>query len=467
MSSAEEVSRETLAGIARLDGELSCFLSVDEARTIARAREVDARVAAGDSLPLAGVPVAVKDNIAVAGRPATCASRILEGFVPGYDATVVTRLQAAGAVVVGKTNMDEFAMGSSNENSAYGPVRNPWDRERVPGGSSGGSAAAVAARLVPAALGSDTGGSVRQPGSLCGVVGFKPSYGRVSRYGLIAFASSLDQIGPLTRTVGDAARIYEAMAGSDTRDSTSAAEPVGDPVGATSRSVSGMRIGLLAEAFTDGLDAAVEKNFRAAVGVLQGLGATVSEVSVPRAPYAIPIYYVIANAEASANLARFDGLRYGPRGEETELASLYRANRTRGFGPEVKRRILLGTFALSAGYADAYYRRAARARALLSRDFDEAFRRVDALICPTTPAPAFRLGEKADDPLAMYLSDIFTTPASLAGLPAISVPSGFSRGLPLGLQILAPRFREDTLFALAAAYERETRFAETAPPISL
>jgi aspartyl-tRNA(Asn)/glutamyl-tRNA(Gln) amidotransferase subunit A len=466
-SSAQEVARDTLAGIAQLDGALSCFLSIDEARTLACAREVDARVAAGESLPLAGVPVAVKDNIAVAGRPATCASRILEGFVPGYDATAVARLQAAGAVVVGKTNMDEFAMGSSNENSAFGPVRNPWDHERVPGGSSGGSAAAVAARLVPAALGSDTGGSVRQPGSLCGVVGFKPSYGRVSRYGLIAFASSLDQIGPLTRTVGEAARIYEAMAGSDTRDSTSCAEPVGDPVGAASRSVFGMRIGLLAEAFTDGLDADVEKNFRAAVGVLEGLGATVSEVSVPRAPYAIPIYYVIANAEASANLARFDGLRYGPRGDETELASLYRANRTRGFGPEVKRRILLGTFALSAGYADAYYRRAARARALLSRDFDEAFRRVDALICPTTPAPAFRLGEKADDPLAMYLSDIFTTPASLAGLPAISVPSGFSGGLPLGLQILAPRFREDTLFTIAAAYERETRFAEKAPPISL
>jgi aspartyl-tRNA(Asn)/glutamyl-tRNA(Gln) amidotransferase subunit A len=466
--SAEEVARETIEGIARLDSRIGAFLAVDGEGALRSAREVDSRVAAGEDLPLAGVPVAVKDNMTVAGLPATCASRILEGFVPGYDATAVERLRSAGAVIVGKTNMDEFAMGSSNENSAFRVTHNPWDPDRVPGGSSGGSAAAVSSGEVPAALGSDTGGSVRQPASFCGVVGFKPTYGRVSRFGLIAFSSSLDQIGPLTRDVGDSARLYAAIAGSDARDSTSSTEPVGDPVGALSRGAAGLKVGILREAAAGGLEAEVESNFQDAVAALREAGAALSEVSVPRVPYAIPIYYVVANAEASSNLARFDGVRYGPRYPVDTLEQLYVEHRTLGFGPEVKRRILLGTFALSAGYAEAYYRRAAAARALLARDFDEAFREVDLIVCPTTPGPAFRLGEKVDDPLSMYLSDIFTTPASLAGLPAISVPSGMTRqGLPLGLQLMAPRFQEETLFAAAAAYERETRFTDAAPPVAI
>ena len=466
--SAEEVARETLDGIARLDSRVGAFLTVDGEGAVRSAREVDSRVAAGEDLPLAGVPVAVKDNMTVAGLPATCASRILEGFVPGYDATAVERLRSAGAVIVGKTNMDEFAMGSSNENSAFRVTRNPWDPDRVPGGSSGGSAAAVSSGEVPAALGSDTGGSVRQPASFCGVVGFKPTYGRVSRFGLIAFSSSLDQIGPLTRDVGDSARLYAAIAGSDARDSTSSPRPVGDPVGALSRGAAGLKVGVLREAAAGGLEAEAERNFQDAVTALRRAGAAVSEVSVPRVPYAIPIYYVVANAEASSNLARFDGVRYGPRYPVDTLEQLYVHHRTLGFGPEVKRRILLGTFALSAGYAEAYYRRAAAARALLARDFDEAFREVDLIVCPTTPGPAFRLGEKVDDPLSMYLSDIFTTPASLAGIPAISVPSGVTRqGLPLGLQLMAPRFQEETLFAAAAAYERETRFTDAAPPVAI
>jgi aspartyl-tRNA(Asn)/glutamyl-tRNA(Gln) amidotransferase subunit A len=350
---------------------------------------------------LAGVLVAVKDNMAVAGYSATCASKILHGFAPGYDATAIERLKAAGAVIAGKTNLDEFAMGSSTENSAFQLTRNPWDLERVPGGSSGGSAAAVAAREVPVALGSDTGGSVRQPAALCGVVGYKPTYGRVSRYGLIAFASSLDQIGPLATSVEDAARVYAAIAGADPRDSTSLREPVGDPVAAVRRGAGGMKIGVLKEAVGTGLDREVERNFAKAVEVFRSLGATIREVSVPRAPYAIPIYYVVANAEASSNLARYDGIRYGPRVETQTLEEFYTENRTRGFGEEVKRRILLGTFVLSAGYADEYYRRAERARALLCADFRSAFSDVDAIVCPTVPAPAFRFGEKSHDPISM------------------------------------------------------------------
>ena len=464
---AEQTAREALERIGRREPRIGAFLTWDEGRVIAEAREVDRRVASGEDLPLAGVMVGVKDNMTAEGYPASCGSRILEGFSPGYDATAVARLKEAGAIVAGKTNLDEFAMGSSTENSAFQKTRNPWDPERVPGGSSGGSAAAVAAREVPAALGSDTGGSVRQPAALCGVVGLKPTWGRVSRFGLVAFASSLDQIGPLAASVEDAARLYAVLAGPDARDSTAAPVAVGDPLGAVSRGAKGLRVGVLREAAADGADPQVLENFSRAVSALSAAGAAVEEVSVPRAPYAIPVYYVVANAEASSNLARYDGIRYGPREEADDLESFYAAHRTRGFGPEVKRRILLGTFALSAGYADAFYKRASRVRALLRRDFAEAFSRVDAIACPTVPAPAFRLGEKVDDPLAMYLSDVYTTPASLAGIPAISVPSGFSReGLPLGLQLMAAPWREETLFALSAAYERETRFTDAAPPIA-
>jgi aspartyl-tRNA(Asn)/glutamyl-tRNA(Gln) amidotransferase subunit A len=462
--SAVEVVDDALGRIEERDGKLGAFLEVSRELALEEAKAADGRVASGERLPLAGVPMAIKDNMWVVGRRASCASRILEGFRPPADATAVERLRAAGAVFVGKTNLDEFAMGSSTENSAFQITRNPWDLDRIPGGSSGGSAAAVSARMVPAALGSDTGGSIRQPGACCGVVGFKPSYGRVSRYGLVAFGSSLDQIGPLTRSVADAARIYSVIAGPDPRDSTSAPRDDGSPERALERGVKGRRIGFLAEAQVPGLDAAVASNMEEVRRVFGSAGAEVVTVSVPRAPYAIAIYYVVSSAEASSNLARFDGIRYGPRRDDQELLSLYLENRTAGFGPEVKRRILLGTFALAAGYYEAYYGRAMRARALLSADFDRAFSQVDAIICPSIPTPAFRIGEKVDDPLNMYLSDIFTVPASLAGLPAISVPSGLSpEGLPLAMQIMTPRFAEETLFAAARAFEREIGFPDEMP----
>jgi aspartyl-tRNA(Asn)/glutamyl-tRNA(Gln) amidotransferase subunit A len=401
----------------------------------------------------------------IAGRETTCASKILRGFRPPGDSTAVARLRHAGAVFVGRTNMDEFAMGSSTENSSVRPTRNPWDTTRIPGGSSGGSAAAVAARFVPAGLGSDTGGSIRQPAACCGVVGFKPTYGRVSRYGLVAFASSLDQIGPITRSVGDAARVYAALAGQDPRDSTTSPRSVGDAEAALERGVAGRRVAFLEEAEAEGLDPDIAANLEKARAAFRAAGASVTTVSVPRAPLAIAIYYVIASAEASSNLARFDGVRYGPRAKASDLLSMYVETRTEGFGPEVKRRILLGTFALSAGYYDAYYGRAMAARRLLDEDFDRAFATADVVVCPSIPTPAFRLGEKTADPLAMYLNDIFTVPASLAGLPAITVPSGLSReGLPLGIQILAPRFGEETLFAAARALEREIGFPEELPP---
>jgi aspartyl-tRNA(Asn)/glutamyl-tRNA(Gln) amidotransferase subunit A len=360
--------------------------------------------------------------------------------------------------------MDEFAMGSSTENSAIQLTRNPWDLERIPGGSSGGSAAAVASGMVPGALGSDTGGSIRQPAACCGVVGFKPTYGRVSRYGLVAFASSLDQIGPLARNVGDAARVYRVLAGEDPLDSTSAAEDPGDPEAAAAKGAARLRVGFLAEAEAEGLDGEVATNLEEARRAFSAAGAQVTSVSVPRAPYAIAIYYVVASAEASSNLARYDSVRYGPRPSDGDLASLYVESRTRGFGPEVKRRILLGTFALAAGYYEAYYGRAMRARGVLAEDFERAFQEVDVIVCPSIPTPAFRIGEKTEDPLTMYLSDIFTVPASLAGLPAISVPSGFSRdGLPLGLQILGPRFGEENVFAAAGGFERAIALPDELP----
>jgi aspartyl-tRNA(Asn)/glutamyl-tRNA(Gln) amidotransferase subunit A len=462
--SARETLEDALGRIGALDGRVGAFLEVTPDEALAEARVADERVAAGEALPLAGVPMAIKDNMWVAGREATCASRILQGFRPPGDSTAVSRLRAAGAVFVGRTNMDEFAMGSSTENSAIQLTRNPWDLERIPGGSSGGSAAAVAAGMVPAALGSDTGGSIRQPAACCGVVGFKPTYGRVSRYGLVAFASSLDQIGPLSRSVADAARVYRVIAGPDPLDSTSAAEAPADPEAAAARGVAGVRVGFLAEAHAEGLDPDVAANVENAKRVFTSAGARVTTVSVPRAPYAIAIYYVVASAEASSNLARYDSIRYGPRPPAEELTSLYVESRTRGFGPEVKRRILLGTFALAAGYYEAYYGRAMRARAVLAEDFRKAFEDVDVIVCPSIPTPAFRIGEKTEDPLTMYLSDIFTVPASLAGLPAISLPSGFSReGLPLGLQILGPRFGEDAVFAAAGGFEREIALPDEAP----
>ncbi len=462
--SAVEVTREALQSIEESDGRIAAFLEVTPEKALEEARAVDARVEAGETLPLAGVPMAIKDNMWVAGRRATCASRILEGFEPPGDATAVLRLRKAGAVFVGKTNMDEFAMGSSTENSAYQITRNPWDLERIPGGSSGGSAAAVAARLVPAALGSDTGGSIRQPAACCGIVGFKPTYGRISRYGLVAFGSSLDQIGPLTRRVADAARLYAVMAGEDLLDSTSALVDVGDPEGALERGVQGKKVGFLSEAEAEGLDPEVAFSLGQARRAFRDAGAQVTSVSVPRAAQAIAIYYVVASAEASSNLARYDGVRYGARRCEEDLLSLYVETRTAAFGPEVRRRILLGTFALAAGYYEAYYGRAMRARELLTDDFQRAFGEVDIIVCPSIPTPAFRIGEKVDDPLTMYLSDIFTVPASLAGLPAISLPTGLSRErLPLAIQIMAPRFGEELLFAAARAFEREIAFPDELP----
>ncbi len=461
---AVDVTRASLDAIAAGDDRVRAFLEVTGEKALDEAREVDRRVAAGEDLPLAGVPLAMKDNIWVAGRRTTCASKILEGFRPPGDSTVSARLRAAGAVFVGRSNMDEFAMGSSTENSASHVTRNPWDVSRIPGGSSGGSAAAVAARFVPAGFGSDTGGSIRQPAACCGVIGLKPTYGRVSRYGLVAFASSLDQIGPLTRDVADAARLYRVVAGVDPLDSTTAPQAVGDPEAALGRGVAGLRVGFLEEAEASGLDPEVAEDLERARRIFREAGARVVSVSVPRAAVAIAIYYVIASAEASSNLARFDGVRYGPRVSEKDLASLYLESRTAGFGPEVKRRILLGTFALASGYYEAYYGLATRARQLLCDDFERAFSSADVIVCPSIPSPAFRIGEKTDDPLTMYLSDIFTVPASLAGLPAISVPSGLTRGgLPLGIQVLAPRFGEEAMFAAARAFEASAGFPDALP----
>jgi aspartyl-tRNA(Asn)/glutamyl-tRNA(Gln) amidotransferase subunit A len=455
-ATARGLAEASLARAAKARDLYGAFLSIDAAGTLRQAEAVDRRVAAGERLPLAGVPLAVKDNINVAGRASTAGSKILAGFVSPDDATCVARLVAAGAVVVGKTNCDEFGMGSSNENSAYGPARNPWDASRVPGGSSGGSAAAVASRAVPLAIGTDTGGSVRQPASLCGLVGWKPTYGRVSRYGLIAFASSFDQAGALTRNVRDAARAFTVMSGLDSKDATSLATKVPDVETGLDAGVKGKRIGLLAEAESaeGGLHPAVAEVFARTAEALRAAGAVVTRVSVPRVPFAVPVYYLTATAEASSNLARFDGARYGARAGEGSLAAMYRGSRSAGFGPEVKRRILLGTFALSSGYHDAYYGRAQKVRALLARDFAAAFRDVDAILCPTSPEPAFPLGAKTDDPLAMYLADVFTVPPSLAGLPAVSVPAGFSdAGLPVGMQFVGPSDAEPLLFALSRVVE--------------
>ncbi len=452
---ARSVAEDALVRIEAKNGELNAFLTVARDEVLAQADAVDQKRARGEELgPLAGVPVALKDALATRGVRTTCASKMLEGWVPPYDATVVARLRAADALLPGKTNMDEFAMGSSNENSAFGPAKNPRDPSRTPGGSSGGSAVAVAAEMTPASLGSDTGGSIRQPAALTGVVGFKPTYGRVSRFGLVAFASSLDQIGPFASDVRGAARVLSVIAGKDPRDMTSLPAPLDDFEGACGASVKGLRIGVPEEYFAEGLDPEVAESVRAAIARLESDGCKVQKVHLAHTKHAVATYYVLATAEASSNLARYDGVRYGLRVRRDKLGEMYGATRDAGFGPEVKRRILLGTFVLSAGYYDAYYLKAQKVRTLLRRDFDEAFRDVDAIVCPTSPTPAFRLGEKTSDPLSMYLSDVYTLPASLAGLPAISVPCAPTKaGLPVGLQIIAPALKETTTFALASAWE--------------
>ena len=456
----------SLAAAEDLNETLNAFLEINRQGSLHRAEELQQGLLR-DSEPaaLAGVPLAVKDNICVQGLQASCGSRILGDYHPPYNATVINRLLAAGAVVIGKTNCDEFAMGSSNENSAFGPVRNPWDISRVPGGSSGGSAAAVASGIVPVALGSDTGGSVRQPASLCGVLGLKPTYGRNSRYGLVAFASSLDQVGVFGRNAEDIAAVLGVIAGRDPHDSTTADTKVPDYLGALTSDVKGVRIGFPAALFGKGLDPEVAAAVKQAVDVYRELGAEVIDIELPNAQYAIAVYYIIATAEASSNLARFDGVRYGFRAEEApELRQMYRKTREEGFGPEVKRRIMLGTYVLSAGYYDAYYRKAQQVRTLIKEDFRKAFETCDAIITPTSPTPAFALGEKVDDPLAMYLNDIYTVTANLAGVPGLSVPCGMSSNrLPIGLQLLGPYWSEATLLNLAHAYQKVRPFTERPP----
>ena len=442
--------------IERINPKLNVYLSLTRSRALAQAERIDALAAKGDPLPaLAGIPVGIKDVLVMQGAAATAGSKILEGYCPPYDATVVARLEAAGAVLLGKLNCDEFAMGSSNENSAYGPVRNPVDSERVPGGSSGGSAAAVAANLAVATLGSDTGGSIRQPASFCGVVGVLPTWGRVSRYGLVAFASSLDRVGPFSANVRDAATLLGVIAGYDPKDATSSTAPVPDYAAESDKPVEGLRIGVPAEYFTEGLDLEVRENVEAGIGALQAAGCAVTRLSLPHTRFAIPAYYLVATAEASANLARFDGVRYGYRSPSSAtLTAMYSHSRDEGFGAEVKRRIMLGTYALSAGYYDAYYGKAQQVRRLIAEEFLRAFAEVDAIVTPTAPTPAFKLGEKTGDPLAMYLADIYTVTASLAGICGVTVPCGTTRtGLPVGMQVLAAHLNEGTAFRVARAVE--------------
>jgi aspartyl-tRNA(Asn)/glutamyl-tRNA(Gln) amidotransferase subunit A len=463
--SSEELTRHFLGRIARLDGQLNSFVTVTGEQALSQAREADRRRAAGAAGPLTGIPMAHKDIFCTLGVRTSCGSRMLDPFVAPYDATVVERVAAAGMVTLGKTNMDEFAMGSSSETSFYGPVRNPWDPGRVPGGSSGGSAAAVAARLVPVATGTDTGGSIRQPAALTGLTGLKPTYGRVSRYGMVAFASSLDQGGPFARSAEDAAWLLSAMAGFDPRDSTSLDRPVDDYVGALEAPLDGLRVGLPKEYFGEGLDPRVSAVVEAAVRELEGLGARVREVSLPNSSLAVPVYYVVAPAECSSNLSRYDGVRYGHRCAEPKgLEDLYKRSRSEGFGAEVKRRIMIGTYALSAGYYDAYYLKAQQVRRLIADDFRRAFAEVDVLVGPTSPSTAFRLGEKTSDPVQMYLSDIYTIAVNLAGLPAIALPAGFVDGLPVGLQVIGDYFSEARLLNVGHRYQQLTDWHQRVPP---
>ncbi|HTC17263.1 MAG TPA: Asp-tRNA(Asn)/Glu-tRNA(Gln) amidotransferase subunit GatA [Steroidobacteraceae bacterium] len=462
--SSVELTGALLERIEASQQALNAFISVLREPALAQAAAADRELAAERGGPLAGVPIAHKDLFCTEGVRTTCGSRMLGNFVAPYDATVVAKLKRSGAIVIGKTNMDEFAMGSSNETSYYGPVRNPWDPHLVPGGSSGGSAAAVAARLVPGATATDTGGSIRQPAALCGITGMKPTYGRVSRYGMVAFASSLDQGGTLTASAADAALMLREMAGFDARDSTSVDTPVPDYVAALEEPLKGLRIGLLREFFDKGLDAHNEQRVREALKVFESLGARLEEVSLPHLPLSVPVYYVVAPAECSSNLARYDGVRFGHRCENPrDLNDLYRRSRGEGFGDEVKRRIMTGTYVLSAGYYDAYYIKAQRVRALINADFISAFKSVDVLMGPTTPTPAFALGAKTSDPITMYLNDIYTIGANLAGLPAISVPCGFVQDLPVGLQIVGPHFSEARVLTAAHAFQRATEWHTRIP----
>jgi aspartyl-tRNA(Asn)/glutamyl-tRNA(Gln) amidotransferase subunit A len=467
--SAVEICRAALERIDAVNAKLNAFTLVTPERALARAAEIDRQRAVGAPLgPLAGVPVAVKDNLCIRGIRTTACSKILATFVPPYDATVIRRLEEAGAVIVGKTNCDEFAMGSSSETSAFGPVRNPWALDRTPGGSSGGSAAAVAALCVPLALGSDTGGSIRQPAAFCGIVGLKPTYGRVSRYGLLAFASSLDQIGPMARTVGDVASALAVLAGADPADATSAREPVPDFTQALTGDIRGVRVGVPRAFVFEGVDEAVRRAFEGALDALRQAGAALVDIDLPHARYAIPVYYLVCTAEASSNLARYDGVKYGYRSKsarDDSLRSMYSRTRDEGFGAEVKRRIMLGTYVLSAGYYDAFYLKAQQVRTLVRRDYDQAFERVDVVAMPTSPTPPFHLGEKTGDPLQMYLADVFTVSANLAGLPGISVPCGFAGQLPIGFQLIGRMFDEATILRVADAYERVAGWIEKVPPV--
>jgi aspartyl-tRNA(Asn)/glutamyl-tRNA(Gln) amidotransferase subunit A len=464
--SAREVASIALRRIEAVDGKLGAFLALEPEKALARADEID-RSVKDRALPLAGVPIAIKDNICTRQIRTTCGSRILEHYIPPYDATAIERLESAGAVIIGKTNCDEFAMGSSTENSAFQVTRNPYDLERVSGGSSGGSAVAVAAQMTPLALGSETGGSVRQPASFCSVLGLKPTYGRISRYGLVAYASSLDCIAPVANSPRDIALLLTQIAGRDERDSTSAPVPVPDYVSELNRPVRGMRLGIPREFFGEGLDPEVKSIIEAGIRNALSLDCELIEISLPHTKYAIADYYIIAPAEASSNLARYDGVRYGYRiPEPKDLLDMYQRTRSTGFGPEVKRRIMIGTYALSSGYYEAYYGRAMRVRTLIKRDYDSAFEKVDALLSPVSPTPAFRIGEKISDPLSMYLSDIYTVTANLAGIPSVSVPCGFTgTGLPVGLQIIADQFQEGILLRLAEAYMKA--FPVAAPQMKI
>ena len=466
--SSEELTRALLERTAQIDGQVKAYLSLFADRAMADAAQADrTRRELGDEAPpLLGIPIAIKDVICVSGAPTTCGSRILEGFYSPYEATVIEKLRAAGVVLMGKTNTDEFAMGSSTENSGYFTTHNPWDLERVPGGSSGGSAAAVAAGMVPLALGSDTGGSVRQPASLCGVVGIKPSYGRVSRYGLVAYASSLDQIGTFGRDVTDAVLLLSVIAGHDSRDSTSMALDVPDYALALRPDLEGVRVGVPQEYLADGIQPQVADAVRAAIGQIAALGAEIREVSLPHTEYALPAYYLIAPAECSANLSRFDGVRYGLRvSDAPDIWEVYRQSREQGFGVEVKRRIMLGTFALSAGYYDAFYLKAQQVRTLIKQDFDRAFEQVDIVVGPTSPTTAFKIGEKANDPLQMYMSDVYTLSCNLAGICGLSLSCGFAGGLPIGLQIQGPAFKEESVIRVAYAYEQATPWHSQHPTV--
>ena len=463
--SSEELTRTLLERINRLDQRLNAFITVTDEQALEQARAADRCLKGGTGGPLTGVPIAHKDIFCTLGVRTSCGSRMLDNFIAPYDATVVEKCQAAGMVMLGKTNMDEFAMGSSNETSFYGPVKNPWDLNAVPGGSSGGSAAAVAARLVPGATGTDTGGSIRQPAALCGITGLKPSYGRVSRWGMIAFASSLDQGGPLARTAEDTALLLNSMAGFDARDSTCVDRPVPDYTATLNDSIAGLKIGLPREYFEEGLDAGVARVIEAAIGEYRRLGAEVIEISLPTTQLAIPAYYVVAPAEASSNLARYDGVRYGYRCDSPQdLLDLYTRSRGEGFGAEVKRRIMIGTYALSAGYYDAYYLKAQQIRRLISDDFHQAFQEVEVLMGPTSPTVAFGLGEKVDDPVTMYLSDLYTIAVNLAGLPAVSIPAGFVDGRPVGLQIIGNYFAEARLLNVAHRYQQLSDWHTRTPP---